>query len=50
MQVKGHMTKKISSKFPSAEYIQVAMVKYITVLKVSIEMKISKSCQINQVK
>ena len=30
----------------SAEYIQIAMVKYITVLKVSTEMKITKSCQI----
>ena len=30
----------------SVEYIQISMVKYAAVLKVCIEVKISKSCQI----
>ena len=34
----------------SVEYIQIAMAKYITALKVCTEIKISKCCQINQVK
>ena len=29
----------------SVEYIQISMVKYVAVLKVCIEVKISKSCQ-----